>query len=55
MSIIIYTNDNGYVRENKDMPKQELLNIENGFNDRRFIKIFRNLFDSPEKAKVIDL
>ncbi len=67
LNIMVYTNDNGYVMigENKDgnfiiqackdIPKQELLNIESGFDDMRFIKIFKHLFDLQEKVKVIDL
>ena len=36
-----------------DIEEQELQNITNGFDDMRFVKIFRHLFDLQEKAKVL--
>lgn len=64
LSIMVFINANSYVMvgENytgdffiqvcKDIEEQELKNIENGFDDLRFVKIFRHLFDLQEKAKV---
>lgn len=65
LSIMVFVNAKGYVMigENKignffiqackDIEEQELQNITNGFDDMRFVKIFRHLFDLQEKAKVL--